>query len=101
MRGRWLKLCEWTSLCDTTLLAELPLGENEGARTDRLLAEILAGRLHGFGFIHEAVLQLRGEAGDRQVGGPAAPGRLPEVAAVANGGGPIAGAMILTKEDGR
>jgi hypothetical protein len=39
---------------------------------------------------------MRGDAGDRQVirshGGP------PAVAAVANGGGPIAGAMLLTKE---
>ena len=40
---------------------------------------------------HEAVLQLRGEAGARQVA------RQPEVAAVANGGGPIAGCMLLTR----
>jgi len=57
--------------------------------------QLSAGRLHGFGFIHEACLQLRGEAGDRQVPKPV------EVAAVANGGGPIAGAMLLTREDGR
>ena len=55
--------------------------------------QLSAGRLHGFGFIHEACLQLRGEAGDRQVAG-----RPVEVAAVANGGGPIAGAMLLTRE---
>ncbi len=55
--------------------------------------QLSAGRLHGFGFIHEACLQLRGEAGDRQV-----PGKRVEVAAVANGGGPIAGAMLLTRE---
>jgi acetyl-CoA acetyltransferase len=60
--------------------------------------QLSGGRLHGFGLLHEACLQMRGDAGDRQVtrshGGP------PAVAAVANGGGPIAGAMLLTKEPG-
>jgi len=57
--------------------------------------QLSGGRLHGFGLIHEACLQLRGEAGARQV--VRAGGRNPEVAAVANGGGPIAGTMLLTR----
>jgi acetyl-CoA acetyltransferase len=56
--------------------------------------QLSAGRLHGFGLLHEACLQMRGAAGDRQVKREA--GRPPAVAAVANGGGPIAGAMLLT-----
>ncbi|MBS1848043.1 MAG: thiolase family protein [Actinobacteria bacterium] len=53
--------------------------------------QLSAGRLHGFGHIHEACVQLRGEGGARQVAGA-------EVAAVANGGGPIGGAMLLVRE---
>jgi acetyl-CoA acetyltransferase len=60
--------------------------------------QLSGGRLHGFGFLHEACLQLRGEAGERQV--VRRTGRQPEVAAVANGGGPIAGAMLLTRGAG-
>ena len=57
--------------------------------------QLSGGRLHGFGLIHEACVQLRGEGGARQV--ERAGGRPPEVAAVANGGGPIAGSMLLTR----
>jgi len=57
--------------------------------------QLSGGRLHGFGLLHEACVQLRGDGGDRQVvtarGGP------PEVAAVSNGGGPIAGSLLLTR----
>ena len=53
--------------------------------------QLSAGRLHGFGLLHEACLQLRGQGGARQVPGD------PEVAVVANGGGPIAGSMLLTR----
>jgi acetyl-CoA acetyltransferase len=57
--------------------------------------QLSGGRLHGFGLIHEACVQLRGEGGPRQVVRPG--GRAVEVAAVGNGGGPIAGSMLLTR----
>jgi acetyl-CoA acetyltransferase len=65
---------------------DLPLNTNGG--------QLSAGRLHGFGFLHEAVVQLRRDGGGRQVAGS------PEVAIVSNGGGPIAGCMLLTAGGG-
>ena len=53
--------------------------------------QLSAGRMHGYWVLHEACLQLRGQAGERQVA------RSPEVAVVSNGGGPIAGCMLLTR----
>jgi acetyl-CoA acetyltransferase len=61
---------------------ELPLNTQGG--------QLSGGRLHGFGFLHEACLQLWGDAGDRQL-----PAR-PEVAVVTAGGGPFfCGCMLL------
>ena len=51
--------------------------------------QLSAGRLHGFGHLHEAVMQLRGTA-NIQVPGC-------EVAAVGAGGGPETGCLLLTK----
>ncbi len=61
---------------------ELPLNTYGG--------QLSAGRMHGYWLLHEACLQLRGQAGDRQLA------RRPEVAVAAAGGGPIAGCIVLT-----
>jgi acetyl-CoA acetyltransferase len=50
--------------------------------------QLSAGRTHGMGFVHEAVLQLRGDAGERQVENAA-------VAVVTSGGLTPAGVMLL------
>lgn len=63
---------------------ELPLNTHGG--------QLSAGRLHGYGFLHEAVVQLRGDGGERQVAGN------PSVAVVAAGGGNTCGCMLLTAE---
>ena len=51
--------------------------------------QLAEGRLHGIGFLNEAVLQLRGQCDDRQVPGA-------RVALVASGLYPQCGAMVLT-----
>lgn len=51
--------------------------------------QLAEGRLHGIGFLNEAVLQLRGQCAERQV--PNA-----QVAVVASGVYPQCGAMVLT-----
>jgi len=51
-----------------------------------------AGRLHGFGFAHEAVTQLRGKGGARQIPGD------PRLAVATSGGGPMAAALLLARD---
>ncbi|HEU5307925.1 MAG TPA: OB-fold domain-containing protein [Acidimicrobiia bacterium] len=52
--------------------------------------QLSSGRLHGYGFIHEAVTQLRGQAGERQVVDG-------ETAVVSTGGGAPGGVFLFTK----
>jgi len=63
---------------------QLPLNTHGG--------QLSAGRLHGYGFLHEACLQLWGEGGERQVGGE------PRVAVAAAGGGPLAGCLLIRRD---
>jgi len=63
---------------------ELPLNTFGG--------QIGAGRLHGFGFAHESVVQLRGQGGERQIAGD------PKVAVATSGGGPLATALLLARD---
>jgi acetyl-CoA acetyltransferase len=64
-----------------SLTGQLPLNTFGG--------QLSAGRTHGYGFIHEAVVQLRGDAGERQVPGA-------EVAVVSTGGGTPGGCFLFT-----
>lgn len=61
---------------------ELPLNTNGG--------QLSSGRLHGFGFLHEGIMQLRGTANVPVAGC--------EVAVVGAGGGPESGCLLLTKD---
>lgn len=64
---------------------ELPLNTFGG--------QLGAGRLHGFGFAHESVIQLRGEGGARQIRT-----KEPRVAVATSGGGPMAAALLLARD---
>lgn len=66
------------------LTGELPLNTFGG--------QLAAGRLHGFGFAHESVVQLRGNGGARQIPGD------PKLAVCTSGGGPLATALLLARD---
>jgi acetyl-CoA acetyltransferase/uncharacterized OB-fold protein len=62
---------------------ELPVNPHGG--------QLSEGRTHGFGFIHEAVVQLRGDAGERQVADA-------RTAVVTSGGGTPSGVLLLQRD---
>lgn len=63
---------------------EFPINTNGG--------QIAAGRTHAFGYVREAVRQLRGEAEETQVN------REMKVAVSGAGGGPLSMAMLLVRD---
>ncbi len=62
---------------------ELPVNPHGG--------QLSEGRLHGFGFLYEAVQQLRHDAGDRQI-------RDAATAVVSTGGGAPSGVFLLQRD---
>jgi acetyl-CoA acetyltransferase/uncharacterized OB-fold protein len=64
------------------MTGELPVNPHGG--------QLSEGRTHGFGFLYEAVAQLRHEAGDRQVLGA-------QTAIVTSGGGTPSGVLLLRR----
>jgi acetyl-CoA acetyltransferase/uncharacterized OB-fold protein len=63
---------------------ELPVNPHGG--------QLSEGRTHGFGFIYEAMAQLRHEAGDRQVADA-------QTAVVTSGGGTPSGVLLLRNDE--
>ena len=62
---------------------ELPVNPHGG--------QLSEGRTHGFGFVYEAITQLRGDAGERQVAGA-------RTAVVTSGGGTPSGVLLLRND---
>lgn len=62
---------------------ELPVNPHGG--------QLSEGRTHGFGFLYEAITQLRGDAGDRQVADAT-------TAVVTSGGGTPSGVLLLQRD---
>jgi len=67
---------------------EFPINTNGGA--------LSAGRMHAYGQVHEACLQLWGQAGARQVKPKGQDG--PKIAVMTTAGGPLAGAFLLARD---
>ena len=65
------------------LEGELPVNPHGG--------QLSEGRTHGFGFLYEAMTQLRHEAGERQVAGA-------RTAVVTSGGGTPSGVLLLQRD---
>jgi acetyl-CoA acetyltransferase len=63
---------------------ELPVNPHGG--------QLSEGRTHGYGFLYEAITQLRGDAGERQVAGA-------RTAVVTSGGGTPSGVLLLRSGD--
>jgi acetyl-CoA acetyltransferase len=63
---------------------KLPLNTHGG--------QLSAGRLHGYGFLHEGATQMWGQAGERQIATP------PEIGVIAAGGGNTCGCLLLVRE---
>lgn len=66
------------------LEGDLPINTNGGA--------LSAGRMHAYGQVHEACVQLWGRGDARQVSGD------PKVAVLTTAGGPLAGCFLLVRE---
>ncbi len=62
---------------------ELPVNPHGG--------QLSEGRTHGFGFLREAIVQLRGDAGERQVAEA-------RTAVVTSGGGTPSGVLLLQRD---
>jgi acetyl-CoA acetyltransferase len=54
--------------------------------------QLSAGRLHGYGFLHEGATQMWGQAGERQIATP------PEIGIIGAGGGNTCGCLLLVRE---
>jgi acetyl-CoA acetyltransferase len=94
MTIQWLEALQFCT--PSTVGAFVEGGERIGLTGDVPVnthgGQLSAGRVHGFGFLHEACAQLWGDGGARQVPGS------PSVAVAAAGGGVFAGCLLLTRD---